>query len=160
MNAMKQYLLRVTATGLLVSLVLALLPKGRGKKVAQICGSLLIVLAVLSPLVKINPADLARGFVAAVLDIPDETRDFSEQGALWLSERIKSQCEAYVLDKAAEHGIAVDVEIRLEETDGTYPYPKSAVIRGQYNEEERQSLQNILEETLGIPPERQEWIIP
>lgn len=160
MNALKNYLLQVTATGLLVSITLALLPNGRGKKVAQFCGNLLIVLAVLSPLVTIKSVDFARGFVTSVLEGSGEHPDFSEQGEIWLSERIKNQCEAYVLDKAAGHGMAVDIEIRLEERDEQYPYPKSAIICGKWNEEERQYLQNILEENMGIPPERQEWIVP
>ena len=61
------------------------------------------------------------------------------------------------MGQAAALGLApteVSVEVR---TDSAYPYPYRAVIYADCTEEQRQSLEQALEEELAIPAERQEW---
>ena len=45
-----------------------------------------------------------------------------------LEQCIKAQCEAYVLDKAEELGLVVEVDIRLDPSE-MHPYPISSTIR-------------------------------
>ena len=57
--AVTKYLLAVAAAGMLVSLMLPLLPEGSPRRVGNFVGSLLVILAVLSPLRSLDPSDMA-----------------------------------------------------------------------------------------------------
>ena len=59
-GALGTYLLSVAAVGLLVSLILSLLPEGPLRRSGTFVGSLLLILAVLSPLVQLDADTIAQ----------------------------------------------------------------------------------------------------
>lgn len=160
MNGVQKFFMQVIVSGLLVSVVLSLTPKGAAQKAARFCGSLVMMLAVLSPLVQLKEEHFARGFFETLgVDRALLQQQLQSGSRELLAQSIKEQCEAYVWDKASGQGIDVTVEIFLEEA-GDYPYPKSAVVRGSVSPAQKQYLQQILEDEMGIPILRQEWIAP
>lgn len=160
MSGIQEYFLHITASGLLVSVVLALLPKGTAQKAAKFCGSLVMILAVLSPLIRLREEDFAKGFLTTMgLDRATIQQQLQTDSSELLAQYIKEQCETYVWDRANAQGIDIQVEIRLEE-DEAYPYPKASVVRGNISASQKQYLQQILEDEMGIPVLRQEWISP
>lgn len=157
MNGLRGYLLHVTAACLLVNLTLGLLPKGKLQKPLRFCGSLVILLAVAAPILRLEGADFARGFASWQADTASLRQELAEESRAMLEERIKQECEAYVWDKAAALGLTVEIELGYGK-DAVYPYPVSAVVTGQYTHAQKLRLQDILEEELGIAKERQVWI--
>lgn len=157
MSVLRSYILRVTAACLLVNLSLALLPKGKLQKPLRFCGSLVMLLAVIAPILRLESADFARGFTAWYADAASLRQELAEESRETLEARIKQECEAYVWDKAAALGLTVEIELGYAK-DAAYPYPVSAVVTGQYTHEQKLRLQTILEEELGVAKERQVWI--
>lgn len=156
MTALKQYLLSVTGASLLVSLIMSVLPKGKLRAAAVFTGSLLLVMTVISPVVQLDetriPA-LADQIRASAGQLQPSA---ANQDQSLLVQRIKEQCEAYILDKADELGLSVEITVQLDET-AIYPYPISSTVRGMLTEHDKQSLSMILEEELGIAEEQQRW---
>lgn len=73
-----------------------------------------------------------------------------------MSEIIKQETQAYILDKAASYGaeLTVEVEVNREES----AVPESVVLRGAVSPYAKAQLQQIMETELGIPKENQIWI--
>lgn len=157
MSGLRSYFLHVTAACLLVNLALGLLPKGKLQKPLRFCGSLVILLAVVAPILRLESADFARGFVSWRADTTSLRQELEEESQTMLEQRIKRECEAYVWDKATALGLTVEIELGYGK-DAAYPYPVSAVVTGQYTHEQKARFQAILEEELGIAKERQVWI--
>lgn len=155
--AVRGYLLSITAAALLLALVQALLPQGAARRTAAMVGGLLILLTVLSPLAKLDYDSLAKSI--AQLQMETETmRTGIEVGSRDLMAGIiKQRCETYILDKAGQMGLTLEVEITLSE-GVDYPYPVSVTLRGAATEAQKRTLTAYITENLGIPAERQEWI--
>lgn len=70
---------------------------------------------------------------------------------------ITEKTEAYILDKAASLGAAVEAEVGIRQ-GSHYPYPWDCVIRGALTEAQKDALRRDLELSLGIPEERQVYL--
>ena len=156
MTGLKQYLLSITAAALLLSLVMALLPKGRQRRVASFVGSLLLILTVIAPTIRLDPAQLAESLSRLRMEAETMRTGIEIGNREIVAGIIKEQCEAYILDKAASRGVSLLVEIRLSE-EGSYPYPTGVTLRGHVLERDREALSVMIEEELGIPKDSQEW---
>lgn len=156
MSGIKGYLLSVSVCAFLVSIMVTILPEGGIKKVANLIGALLMILAVISPIAKIDVDRIAKS--VTMFDIrTEEIRTGVElQNRTVLSEVIAERVEAYILDKAEEIGVNISAEITLDEERG-YPYPVYVLIKGDVSKEDRVYLELLIERDVGIPPERQEW---
>lgn len=159
MTVVGSYLLHAAASCLLVTIVSGFLPKGAIRKNVQICGSLVVLLAIAAPVLRIQAEDIARGLAALQLQIQDAQLDAKVKNSTYLEERIKQDCEAYVLDKATALELEITVELQLQEQDGC-PYPYHILMIGYAEPWQKQALQETLESDLGIPKERQNWISP
>ncbi len=68
---------------------------------------------------------------------------------------IKSQSEAYILDKANRMGLQIAVEVELDGHNGNIPC--GAVISGNVSPYAQKQLGSYMEDTLGIAKENQKW---
>lgn len=155
--AVARYLLSVAAAGMLVSLVLPLLPEGSVRRVGNFVGSLLVVLAVLSPLKTLDSADMAEALARIRVEAEEAVTGVEVDNREILAAIIKEECETYIWDKAREMGLELEVVVTVDEGAG-YPYPTGAAITGSVTPEQQASLSRWIEETLGIAQEEQEWI--
>lgn len=156
MSGLQNYLLSVSAAALLMSLLLALLPSGHVKQTAKFTGALLVVLAVVAPVVKLNADDLARSIAMLQMEKEQLRTGVEVKNREILAELIKEQSEAYILDKAEELGLTLSVDITLRE-EGDYPYPIAVTLWGEAAEGDKMLLERIIEQDIGIVRERQEW---
>lgn len=155
--AVRAYLLSIAAAALLLALVQALLPQGAVKRTATMAGSLLVILAVLSPLARLDYDSLARSISKLQVETESLRTGIEVGNRELMAGIIKQRCETYILDKAEQMGVELQVEITVSEGAG-YPYPTAAVLRGAVTEGQRQTLTDYIAENLGIPAEQQEWI--
>ena len=73
-----------------------------------------------------------------------------------MSERIKEKTETYILDKAAQMGAAITVDVNLEES--MPPAPAEITIKGTVSPYVKKQLTDCLRNDLGIPEDKQIWI--
>lgn len=156
-EAVKGYLLSVVAVALLSGVVLALTPKGAVHRTLTFLSGLAMILTALGPVAKLDFDALAQSMARTRIEAEEAAEGVTVDSTELIAELIKEEAETYIWDKAAALGMSV-TEISVEvRTDGTYPYPYRAVLTVVCTEEQRQRLQQALEEELAIPAKRQEW---
>ena len=146
MEAVRGYLLRLTAGAFLSAGLLSLIPKGTSKKAATVLCGLVMLLLALTPLAQLDYEALSETISRLELE-KEEARTGIE---------IQNRVQAYILDKAASLGLTVTVELEMETRTAT-PYPKAVTIHGEANPAQKQQLQQYLEQTFAIPVQRQVW---
>lgn len=155
-EAVRTYLLSVAAAALLPAVAQAILPAGAVKRTLTFCGSLLVLLAVLSPVAKLEASDMAEALSKFHLQTEFTETGVEVRNRALMEEIIIRQCREYILDKAAAMGLSPEVEITLRD-DGGWPYPAAAVLRGTASPVQKAQLTRWIEENLGIPAAQQEW---
>lgn len=159
MIRIRKYLLSVAAASLLTSFLPALLPKGKIQKVESFIGSLVLILTILSPVVKLNASSIRKAMESYQIDLQDTQRGIEKKSRGVLEELISQRCEEYIWDKAAQMGLQLEIEITVGE-NSDIPVPVSASMVGVCSQEDQAVLSKILEEELGIPRNKQEWSEP
>lgn len=155
MEQLRSYLLSLILTALICSLLPELLSDGGPKTfVKTLCGLVLAVTA-LSPLKKVR-IELPEQLPMFQQDAASAAAEGTSLGEDALRSVIKSEAEAYILDKGAQWCDDLRVELELDDSP---PYgPSAARISGTISEEGKQALQALMEEALAIPKEAQMWM--
>jgi len=156
MQAVREYLLQVTAAAVVCGIVTSLIGKNNTLgKVIQMLAGFFMALAVVGPWVNLrldNIKDITSGF-------SDSADAFAEAGEASAKEAmakiIKEKTEAYILDKAKKLGAELTVAVTLDEQD--HCAPCAVTISGSVSPYARQVLSDLLEEDLGISTEDQKW---
>lgn len=153
MEALRQYILSVVTAAMLCGIVTGLFPSGTGKQVVRLICGLFLAYTVLAP--------ISRGELPNLTDfslgIPEEAAQAVAVGENLardsMAEIIKSETEAYILDKARSLQAEVTVEVSVNEEN----VPNSVTVSGAVSPYVRRQLQRILESDLGIAKENQKW---
>lgn len=157
MDALREYLLRVTAGAIVCGIVISLLGKqGTAAALGKFLAGLFLALTVISPLVNISLGDWSSYWQTFSLDGQDVAAAGTAMARSAQADIIKQQLEAYILDKAASMGAELTAEVTLEE--GEILSAQSVKLCGQVSPFVRQQLSAIIEDELGITKEAQEWI--
>lgn len=152
---MRRWLLSVAGAAMLSSLALALCPKGRVRQVTRFVCALVCMLALISPLLRLDPQAL----LPPADDYRAEAESFAaaEQEAAKNEQRlyIQQECAAYILDEAEELGLAVTEASVLArwDADGGVWQPAYSTVAAPYDA----ALSAAIESQLGIPKEAQRW---
>ncbi len=156
MDGIRQYLLSVIAAAILCGIVTGLSGnRGSQTKIIKLLCGLFLGITVISPLAKIQLDD----FSAYIGDISLDGQEVVDRGAQItleaLSKSIKSQTEAYILDKAISLGLELEVEVTLNEENP--PLPDSVSLKGSVSPFAKEKLKTWIENDLGIPEDKQRW---
>ncbi len=159
MDALKSWVLGLTAGALVCSLVLALAPKGRSAAALRLVCGLVTAALLLGPLRSFDFAAYAGGLAAhraAGETLAEEAAKEARRARL---EVIGGACCAYISDKAAELGLGgLSVSVTVTEDGETgAARPWSAELGGEAADAEKAELARWIEGELGIPRERQRW---
>lgn len=157
MEQIRQYLLSVIAAAVLCGIVNTLVgKKGAYFSIVRLIAGLFMALTVISPLVKIRLSDivdytngLSAQANAAVAG--GEAMALDAMGAI-----IKSQTEAYILDKAVSMELDIEVEVTLSSENP--PIPCAVTIKGSISPYSKEVLRQYIANDLGISEEDQLWI--
>ena len=156
MEAVRGYLLRLTAGAFLSAGLLALIPKGTPKKAAAVLCGLVMLLLALTPLAQLDDDALSEAISRLELEKEEARTGIEIRNQELVARIISGRVQAYILDKAAALGLNVTVELEME-TRADTPYPKAVTIRGEAAPAQKQQLQQYLEQTFAIPVQRQVW---
>ena len=153
MTILRSWLLGVVACALLVSACEQLTDGGTMKKIVRFVGGMLLMLALLRPLLRIDLTDLAVNAGAYREAVAQLEEELGAQRQRELSARIAAQTGAYIEDKAASLGASIRAVVTTEER-GSVPLPASVTLYGEENAE----IGAYIERELGIAKEDQLWI--
>lgn len=153
MQQLGQYVVTLTASAMITGILLAMLPEGPQRKLLRLtCGIFLTVTALL-PLPGLELPDLNL-FTEAYNQEGEAMAAMGEEAArAEQNERIKQAMKTYILDKAAMLDTALHPELWMN-PDGT---PSGVLLTGQWTDQARQQLADIITKDLGIPEEDQQW---
>lgn len=157
MDQIRQYLLCVCAAAILCGIANGIIEKkGSYSSVLKLITGLILALTVISPLVKIQWADVTQYVEGMTSDADDAVADGEAMAYEAEAAIIKSQTEAYILDKAASMGLNIEVEVTLSSSDP--PLPCAVSVKGSVSPYSKALLSQYISEELGISEENQQWI--
>lgn len=154
MEAVRQYIISVTAAAILCGILTAMVGGKQIKRVWKLIVGIFLTLTAVKPLADIDLESvptLAETYSlqaeAAVLE--GETMLNSQRQGI-----IKSRLEAYILDKAKAIGVTLTVDVSLDDKS----LPVSVRLSGDVSPGAKSRLQSIIAADLGIPKEAQIWV--
>lgn len=157
MDWMRQWLLGVTCTALVLALAESLAPAGNVKKVCRLAGGLALLLAAVSPILSLDEGAMSRALSEYRFSAQRYEDALAEQNDLLYKTIIEESTAAYIVDKAGEMGISCQAEVTFAYDENGTPYPWEVTARGIWTQEQRQALEHMLEADLGVPPQRQNY---
>ncbi len=153
---MKNYVLSIIASAIVCAVAIGLLggKTASGKIVKLLCGILMAV-TVISPLAKISFSNITNFFDTLSADAEYYVSEGKMAGQESINRIIKSQTEAYILDKATRMGLEVTVEVELDA--GNHSIPGKVKIIGNVPPYAKTVLCTYIADNLGIAKENQQW---
>ncbi len=156
MEALRQYLLSVTAAAIVCGIAEKLLAKkGTAAAIGRMMTGIFLALVVISPLGTVS----IDGLEDFSTDIRAQANEAVSAGQAQthsaLAAIIKERTQAYILEKAEAYQVLLDVSVEMSQEQ--IPVPLSVRLEGSISPYAKARLQDILEKDLGIPKEKQVW---
>ncbi len=154
MDALRQWILTLAATGLICGAAKALSPGGTVKKAVDVVCGFAMLAAVLGIFGDVEALGLSR--YAAKYGLEAETSADAAVDAARAQTRtiIEDRCEAYILDKARLLGLTPgDIEVTARWSEEGFWYPVEVRLKSREDPE----LAYVMESELGILRENQIW---
>lgn len=154
MEALREYLLSVTAAAIVCALLRRLLAgKGSAETMGKILAGIFMSLTVLLPLTRLPMPQF--GELPFSADAQQAVQAGEEIARKALSERISAGAEAYILEKAA--AMQADLSVEVELSNDPIPVPLRVYLWGNIAPYAKQKLQIMIQKDLGIEKENQVW---
>lgn len=158
MDSIRAYILRIVAAALLCGICQSFSDgKSATGAIVRIVTGLLLAITVLSPAVDLRIDDYTGYLSGLQADADAMVSDGEQIGQRERSHIITQQCEAYILDKADSLDLTIQVQVQLAEDDSLRP--DSVTLQGAASPYVKSVLGAYITESLGIPEDKQTWII-
>ena len=156
MSAVGQYLVGITSAALICGVLTSLMGKNHPQvSIVRMIFGTFLTLSVISPVKNVQLLDIGDYFDSLQLDAQYHASGGEDAYIEQLREIIKSNTEAYILDKASSMGLTIYVDVEVNHLDS--PVPISVVITGTVSSYNKQRLADIIANDLGISEESQTW---
>ena len=153
----RQWLLGVACTALILAAADSLAPAGSVKKICRLAGGLALLLAAVSPILRLNSGALDKALEGYRAQVRSYEETLEEQSNLFYQTIIEESAAAYIVDKAKELGISCQAEVTFSYDENGVPCPWEVTAWGDWTDEAREALERLLEDDLGVPPQRQHY---
>lgn len=155
MSAIGRYVMTLVCGALICGVILSIgTPSGAGYRLRKmICGLFLAFLAI-APLKEIEFRDFTREFGEYSQEAEAAAAIGQSQAEAAILDIIKSRCESYILDKAADLNVTIHVRVEVDEAS---QLPAAAELEGDVTPYEKQVLSDYITQELGIEKEAQNW---
>ncbi len=156
MDTVRNYVLRIVIAAIVCAIARSLIKEktATGKMVNLISGILMAV-TILAPIATISFKNITNFYENISIDADAFVSDGKNASQESIAEIIKSQTEAYILDKANNLGLQIAVEVELDDSNNSIPC--GVVISGAVSPYAKGTLGTYMQEELGIPKENQKW---
>jgi len=158
MNMIRQYFLCITAAAMLYGLLSSLLSSDRMKRMLQFSGTLIVLLSVMTPVLEVNPDQIAKYFSKVVVASEESRTGLSLAGQDVQKSIIMQRCREYISDKLLDLDMTIEFSLTMNDDQGI-SYPYHIELRGSADDRKKEMLSAFLSADLGIPEERQVWVI-
>ena len=157
MALVRDWLVGLTCAAMITALAEGLTPPGAVRRIGTLTGGLVILLAMVQPLLKLDEGALARSLAQYRAELSAYNGTLEAENEVLMKAIIEEQAGAYILDKAASLGIAgpLEVEVEAEPVEGGYPVPCRVTVSGSLTAGEREALTRQITAGFSIPAERQ-----
>lgn len=156
MDDLKQYLISVIIAAIVSGLILHFFQKnGAHTRLIKLLIGLFLSITVISPLTRIQFDRVITYFDEFEINAQKAVSDGAFQANQATETIIKDKATTYILDKASELGIEVEVDVTLTQTDPKTPC--FVTIDGTVPAYKKQQLQKTIENDLGVSKENQRW---
>lgn len=157
MDSIRQYLLSLVVSAIICAIAKSVTSeKTFTGGITRLIAGIIMTLTVLSPVMTINIADLS----ILTTDLTDEAAAAAAAGKEMASSEMNSiiiqQTQAYILDKAADFGAALEVEVLMPQDSSSLPI--GVILNGNVSPYAKTQLQRIIAEDIQITKENQQWI--
>lgn len=147
----QQWLSGIIAAALILSVLYAMLPAGKLRKVGKLAGSLILLLVVLRPLSRIqNVWDTS--YETYDHQIQQQIEALKQKNENEMESIIAQRAAAYISDKGEQFGVHCHPTVTTRWEDGV-PYPDAVTMDISF----RQELSDVIAADLEIPESRQIW---
>lgn len=156
MGSIKNYLISVIAAAIISAIATGIVgKKGTVGAVIKLLTGLFLIITAIYPITKLNFDTLPDYFSEYSI----QASAYSLQGEAIAQDEIlaiiKSQVEAYILDKASFMDMEIDVQVTMSETSPSVP--ETVTVSGAVSPYGKKRLEQILCNDLGIAKENQFW---
>lgn len=158
MGAVRGWLLTVIAASLICALADALMPQGAVRRVGRLVCGLVMLAAILSPLTELDISGGQRWLEDYLASLENREAELTETVNGQMKVIIEQKYAAYIVDKAAQLGVACSVQVECELTEEGLYLPARARVSGALTEGERAQITQIIREDLGVPESEQMYI--
>ena len=158
MTLFKDWLLGVTAAAMLLAMAEGLTPKGTVRQIGKLTGGLVLMVAILQPVLKVDYGTLSGSLSRFRDDLGIYEAEPKTENLQLMKSIIEAKSAAYIQDKAADLGIMCQAEVACTaDSEEEYPYPAAATVTGDLTEAEISRLQILIEGDLAIPVQAQTY---
>lgn len=153
---MKEYVLSIVAAAIVCAVSRCILGKKTATgRMVSLLSSILMAATVIAPLGNITFDGISDFWATLSADAEKYVAEGTAIAEKQEANIIKSQTEAYILDKADRMDLQIAVEVELDGDNGNIPC--SVVISGSISPYAQMQLGAYIEDTLGIAKENQKW---
>lgn len=157
MTLIRTWILTLTAAALVVAAAQALMPEGSVKRVGKLTGGLILALALVQPLTRLDYDALwAEAISLPAGAIQQET--LQEEATAPLQTGIEETLGAYIAEKGKTLGISCQVQVTCETGEDGVPVPQHVTVFGALDEAQRAALSDLLSQQLGLDTDRQTYL--
>ena len=121
---MRTWLLGIIAAGMILSVLYALLPRGRMKAVAHAVGGVALLLVIVQPVTRLEWEEFTGSYEAYRREIESLTEAYRQEGDAELAGLIADKTGAYIASKGADMGIECTPQVTTELRQGVLDVPR------------------------------------
>ena len=154
----RDWLVGITCGAIIVALADGLSTSGTVRKIVRLTGSLVLVLAMIQPVLRIDSRTFAGILTEYRLEAMGTVEMLEEENGRLMKDIIADETSAYILDKAEELGVVCRVRVTAWAESGDYPVPDGVEITGDLTQGEQAALTRVIAADLAIPAERQHYV--
>lgn len=125
MAAARAWLTAVVSVTLLLSVIQMLTPKGSLREITSFVGGLLLLAVLLRPLGSVDLSAVSLNLDAYRQTVEQRQAELEQEGQKELVGLIEAELESYILDKAADMGLTLRVQVTVEPDGSGVPVPVS-----------------------------------
>lgn len=156
MEFLHNWVIGIAAASMIYAAVFALAPEGRGKRAVRLAGGAAVLLAVCTPLARVDFDSISLDALALSDEYAEASAEIERSRYELLDAVITERTSAYISDKASLLGLEVTVAVSTEDVDGM-PLPASLEGEWSGDADAFSRLVEAVEVDLGIVRERQRW---
>ena len=158
MGAVRGWLLTVIGASLICALADALMPQGPVRRVGRLVCGLVLLGAILSPLTQLDLSRGQRWLEDYLASLDNREAELTETVNSQMKVIIEQEYAAYIVDKAAQLGVACSVQVECALSEEGLYLPARVRVSGALTERERTQVAQMMEEDLGVPQSEQLYI--